>query len=155
MNLNELKLEDKIVKMNGLQKLLPHQVVSLSIEVYDYCFKEENLENKNNILNIYKESVRKWNFDNIRDIQADYAIAIMSSKNELIFEELYKIYSLLDEIYILELLGFKLSLEKNRKLMSVTKNTLNKYKSLAKIVSNLNYEKWKSELWWYKEYIST
>lgn len=135
--------------------ILNHQAASVAYELFRLVdeFGNEDLE-INNLLDQFKIHLTQNALENISILQANYAIKLAGFTGDLEYEEIHKLYSLRDEIYALEYLGFSLPREKKKKLEDNLKSRLSKDRKKAIVAARQNVELWSKGLWWYSEFLA-
>ena len=102
----KVKLIESIEKGLASNMELPHQACSLGVNIFLLSLIEEKMI-VGEYLSQFFELLSSLEFGNLTENQADYAIRIASidSKSKLIFEDMFKLFSLCDDIYALEAIG--------------------------------------------------
>lgn len=122
-------------------------------EIVKFFIEEDELDiaDKKEVLDFYISALNSMNEENLFERQVKYALKLMKIRKTLMYEEVHKLFSLFDNIYCLNLLGFNL---KGEGLIEyeMLKNDfiLNKAAKVAKLVSEDRFEEWKGNWWWYR-----
>lgn len=122
-------------------------------EIVKFFIEEDELDiaDKKEVLDFYISALNSMNEENLFERQVKYALKLMKARKTLMYEEVHKLFSLFDNIYCLNLLGFNLKGEGFIEY-EMLKNDfiLNKAAKVAKLVSEDRFEEWKGNWWWYR-----
>ncbi|WMJ72293.1 hypothetical protein RCC89_18825 [Cytophagaceae bacterium ABcell3] len=127
---------------------LPHIVSSLAYDIFYLISNYEDVDDEL-IKNKFLDYVTRNNQENLLDIQIEYAVQLMDHNSKLEYEEVHKVFSLVDEIFALKKLGLKTDFlchiyEQKLKIF------LQKEFTRAKMVVEDRWEDWKKDWWWYR-----
>ena len=136
-------------------KQMPHlaSVVAFEFFLLIYILKEKDEKKIRKLYSVFINQLSNWNLENLLDRQIEYAIKLADSEGKLEYEEMHKLFSLCDEIYALETLGFTKNKKYKLTLEEALKKRFLKEKKKAKLVSEDKVDNWRKELWWYKDNI--
>ncbi len=82
----------------------PHQVTTIALELFLLLIHSKKTDQDVKSLRAsFLALLPVWKFEDITNIQANYAIRIADEKGQLEYEEMHKIFSLCDEIHALEI----------------------------------------------------
>lgn len=152
MKTDKFELLKSIREMLKKPLLNPSQLSGIGEEVYilKKVFKlEENIYQ--DILNEYMNIIRKLDLHDLLKRQIEYAIRIAESRKDLIYEDMFKLFCLCDEIMGLKGIGFKIEESMNNELNEALKYRFRKESKKAKLVAGDLYEDWKKKYWWYSK----
>jgi hypothetical protein len=98
----------------------------------------------------FLELLENRGFGNLLERHIKYAIKLASSEEELLYEEMHKLFSLCDEIEALRFLGLKVSPALEKELVKALRLRFKREKRKAHLVAEDRFERWKTG-WWYTE----
>ncbi len=153
MNKDEKELLEDLKKDLARQNLSIGSIAGLSDTLFylkNIC-KAINNEEYNILLNKYMKLIETLNFQNVLENQIKYAIRLAEFDGAFIYEDMFKLFCLCDEILSLRSVGFKVEEPLNKHLIDALKYRFKKEPKLAKIVAEDLYEDWKSDYWWYSD----
>jgi hypothetical protein len=135
------------------QNLRPGQVASLGNSIFRLknVYKKLNDKEYQSFLNEFMQLVEKWDLHDLLERQIRYAIRLAGDEGELIYEEMFKLFCLCDEIVGLKGLGFEVDESLNNELKDALSHRFKREPKNAKLVAEDLYEDWKKDYWWYSE----
>lgn len=135
------------------QYLRPYQVASLGNSIFRLknVYKKLNDKEYQNFINEFMKLIEKWDLHDLLEGQIEYAIKLAEAGRELIYEEMFKLFCLCDEIEGLKCIGFEVEESLNIELKEALKNRFKREPKKAKLVAEDLYEDWKKDYWWYSE----
>ena len=139
-----MSLSERIQKPTAL----PHEAAALGAEIFRLVAKTPD---QGDILLTFFEALDRWGLPHLVQHQADYAIRLAHDQNDLIYEEMHKLFSLLDEIHSLQQIGLAISKHKEDELKLAVRSRFKLQSSMAKLVAQDRLEDWCSDLWWFRE----
>lgn len=100
---------------------------------------------------LFRENSGGWSGDELLASQVEYASRLANSP--LMMEEMFKLFSLLDEIHALQALGFSVDEPVFRRLEADLRVRFRAQGAIAGMAALARAEEWNRSRWWYAERI--
>lgn len=155
MDKNEKKILNIKNRMQGLVTM-PNQAVEIAYEIFLLSHKT-NKHHDNEVKELiseYLEKLRQWDLSDILDNQIHYAIRLAETDSELLGEEMLKLFSLCEDIDILEYLGLNSKESLKMRLKKVVSYRIESEKEKARLAVLSAANDNNKDKWWYKEAVS-
>jgi hypothetical protein len=136
--------------------LLPDQFSSIILSLYLFQLKTPSIEENEKVQQIISLIQRKIDNKNIHlaNSQMDYAIRLSDSRFDLEYEEMHKLFSLLNQIYAIEKMGFTIDVNKKNEFEKSVRTRFEKEHQKARLVAEDKFDDWNQHLWWFAENLS-
>jgi hypothetical protein len=99
----------------------------------------------------FRKALADAGFEDLIGNQVDYAITLATSRGELLYEEMHKLFSLLGEIHALRTLGFVIDAARVQRLDDAVRARFAAEPEKARFVAKDKVDPWSRSLWWYRE----
>lgn len=151
VDINEIL--NSICKKLKKQNLRPGQVASLGNSIFRLknVYKKLNDKDYQNFLNEFMQLIEKCDLHILLERQMEYALKLAKAGRELIYEEMFKLFCLCDEIVGLKGIGFEVDGSLNNELKEALRERFKREPKKAKHVAEDLNENWKKDYWWYSE----
>jgi len=135
------------------QYLRPAQVAALGNSIFRLknVYKKLSDEEYHDFINEFVKLIEKLNLHDLPDGQIKYAIKLAETERELLYEEMFKLFCLCDEIVGLKGIGFEIEETLDNELKDALRYRFKREPKKARLVAEDLYEDWKKDFWWYSE----
>jgi hypothetical protein len=135
-------------------KILPYQFSIMISEIYQIKLSGTSNESEiDGIVSVIKNKVLEMKVD-LATTQMNYAINLATAKGDLLYEEMHKLFSLRNEIFALEEMGFSCNESLKKDVDNALMYRFKKEPQKAKMVAEDKLKDWNCDLWWYKNNLS-
>ena len=143
------------MRMEENNKLLPHRACSIGFDIFLLLKNSEPSAHGllSELVSDYILRLRSWSLEDLLVSRVGYAMKIVEHCKGLEGEDLCKLFSLCDDIYVLEYLGLSFDGKLKTELENSVRECFDCRSQDVKDISNRTVEDWSRELWWYKEYL--
>ena len=152
MNYKKVELLKSVREMLKKPYLNPPQVAGIGEEIF-ILKKVLKLDDKQyqDVLDEYIKIIKKFGLHDLLENQSKYAIKLAGVRRELIYEEMFKLFCLCDEIAGLKGIGFEVEGSLDNELKDALRYRFKREPKKAKLVAEDMFEDWKKDYWWYSE----
>jgi hypothetical protein len=83
--------------------------------------------------------------------QVRYASRLATAPGKLIYEEMFKLFSLLEEIHALRVMGYAVDESLLQQMEADVRARFSEQRKLAQLIAEDGVKEWNRSLWWYAE----
>lgn len=141
---------DKIRTRLAKDAVLPHQAAAIGMEVFALT-EELAHSDAASLISDFKAALQRWELQEVLANQVNYAVRLALDPHDLLYEEMHKLFSLLDEIHALGQIGLTVAPEMTEELNSAVRRRFEMQASVAALVADDRTEDWCQGLWWYAD----
>ena len=144
-------LEKRLATIRGKMGITPtlhHQVALLGYEVYCVAKLLPHTVAEA-LIQEYHEYVKTHGFQDLLGHQMDYAMSLARKEDQLLFEEVYKLFELYDEIEAHRELGFAIDDFKYSQFEAGLRSWASNNSEIAQLVAQRLFKDWKGGWWLY------
>lgn len=147
------ELQEDIEKALATGFRMRHQASAAGECLYRLLYLHSTLESKSSksLLARYRDCVKEAGFLDLLEHQMGYAIRLARSKASLLPEEMFKLFSLADEIHALKVLGFSAPDPVEREYVSSLAERLRSQAAQARHAAEARVDDGNRTLWWYRD----
>jgi hypothetical protein len=89
--------------------------------------------------------------DELLPSRVRYASRLAGAPGELIYEEMHLLFSLLDQIYALQAMGYSVDESLLRQMRADVQARFSAQRKMARLVAEDKVKEWNRRLWWYAD----
>jgi hypothetical protein len=116
------------------------------VNQYDLWQEEEGLQ----LINLYSSFLKNNNLEDVVSHQANYAIKLAQTSRLIEYEEMHKLFSIVDELMALKSLGFEIQESLFEEVSRSQRDRFQKEPGKSSLVAEDKVENWNRDFWWYK-----
>lgn len=132
---------------------LPHQASSLAMNLFrlSHVYRLADDPRVRPMVLRFLELLTEPRFSDLLEQQIEYAMRIAQSRGSILYEEMFKIFSLCNEIHALQVLGLKVEREVCDAYERALRDRFSEQREDARHAAARFLEDWNRDLWWYVE----
>lgn len=129
---------------------MPHQAAAIGRTVFLLRTGTRH-DDIHELIDGFKVSLRRWGLETIVENQVQYASRVAAHDDDLIYEEMHKLFSLRDEIHGLVEIGISSTPSSVEQLDALMRHRFQRQRHMAELVAQDCVADWNKSLWWYSE----
>lgn len=141
---------DKIRRRLAKDAVLPYQAAAVGMEVFTLTTELVHSD-ACSLISDFMSALQRWELQDVLENQVNYAVRLARDAHDLLYEEMHKLFSLLDEIHALRTIGLTVAPRAIEELNSAVRTRFEMQASVAALVAKDRVEDWCQTLWWYAD----
>jgi hypothetical protein len=125
-----------------------YEAAALGLDIFELASKTPESDYQK-LKSEFFAALAKWDLSDLVDHQIGYAIRLATDSSDLLYEEMHKLFSLLNEIHALQEIGLTVSDNLQKQLCDSVLGRFRRQRPMSALVANDRAEAWCRSLWWY------